>query len=523
MNSCEMKAILNANCALEQRLFYMGFYATTAKENKHCWSELLKGWNTFLLDDMNFFVHPKQSFYMYHMDNISIALIGHAYHPYRMMDNEDEILRMLTQVDNENFFDEICSLTGIYSIIWKDNEDCWKILGDASGMQTVYYCQNRDEIHISSHINLLGDILDLTIDPYVEHLSKYRFYKLLGDALPGDLTKFSQIKRLVPNHYVRFGDTVQCYRFHTPEVRKMDYEAIVDEASMLLHNNLQLISQKWKKPAISLTGGCDSKTTLACANGLYDRFSYFSYISSEEELVDAEAAHNICNQVLGYDDKHTIYTIPGEDEAFADIEAHRAVLFYNSGSLRKTNLNDVRKRCYFASVDDFDVEVKSWVSEVGRAYYSKRFNNRTKFPKTPTPRVCTTMYKFFFHNRKLVKQTDAVFAEYLKQFPLNSKTIPWQEQFFWEFRVLSWNGNVITGEHRYSYDIAIPYNNCKLLELLLSVPLQDRISDRLYMDMRKKMNSEIDATGIHVQNLKHTSNRAKIENLYFCLHSRFPL
>ena len=38
-----------------------------------------------------------------------------------------------------------------------------------------------------------------------------------------------------------------------------------------------------KKVSISITGGRDSTTTLACANGLYDRFHYFSYISNEAE------------------------------------------------------------------------------------------------------------------------------------------------------------------------------------------------------------------------------------------------
>ena len=50
---------------------------------------------------------------------------------------------------------------------------------------------------------------------------------------------------------------------------------------------MALIPKKWERPAISLTGGCDSKTTLACARGNYEKYTYFSYDSQKNELPDA--------------------------------------------------------------------------------------------------------------------------------------------------------------------------------------------------------------------------------------------
>ena len=289
-----------------------------------------------------------------------------------------------------------------------------------------------------------------------------------------------------------------------------------------MHANMALIAQKWKAPAISLTGGCDSKTTLACANGLYHRFKYFSYISSEAEKVDAEAAHQIC-QALGLE--HRIYRIPDCDEELENVSDAADILFWNTGSIRRSNPNDVRKRIYFDGIKDFDIEVKSWSSEIGRAYYSKRFHGRKDFGEKPTPRKCTTLYKFFFHNRKLVRQTDQIFKEYLEKYFRSDPVspLPWQEQFFWEFRVPSWNGLVITGEHRYSFDITIPYNNRILLQLLLSTSIENRINDTIYAQIREKMNPVIERTGITVQNLLHTERRERAENLYYTLHSKFPL
>lgn len=59
--------------------------------------------------------------------------------------------------------------------------------------------------------------------------------------------------------------------------------------------------------------------------------------------------------------------------------------------------------------------------------------------------------------------------------------------------------------------------------LLLSVPIEKRIQDQLYTDIRNHMNSQIDKTGISVTNLKHTAMRAKLENVYWVLHSKFPM
>ena len=114
-----------------------------------------------------------------------------------------------------------------------------------------------------------------------------------------------------------------------------------------------------------------------------------------------------------------------------------------------------------------------------------------------------------------------MFEKYIRKYFEQAKVNPveWQEQLFWEFRVPSWNGLVITGEHRYSFDITIPYNNRKIFELLLSASIEDRISDRVYTDIRTKMNPAIDLTGVAVTNLKHTERREIIENSYFITHS----
>ena len=144
----------------------------------------------------------------------------------------------------------------------------------------------------------------------------------------------------------------------------------------------------------------------------------------------------------------------------------------------------------------------------------------------PTPlsnRNLTSMYKFFVTNRKLVKQTDKAFEEYRKKIDFDNGLYNYDpsDMFLWEIRYGGWGGLVITGEHRYSFDITIPYNNRNLMKLFLSLPLEDRIKDKPHEDVIKLMNKTIDDTGITIVNYNETKKRMYIEKMYFNLNNWF--
>jgi len=510
MSSTEhINQICKDNKEFRNKIFARGFLVTDCDFN-------LSGypfyglWSEYTVHNCHVYVHPQQHCFI----KGNRILIGHAYNPFESEYDELKILDTLN-------FETLNQLTGIFTVICLDDKTV-RIYGDSTCMQCTFYGVINGHYYISSHANLIGDLLGLEWDPYVERLVKYRFFKFFGTQLPGDLSEYRELKRLVPNHYVDISDgVISVKRFYFPHSLLVKEDDIVDNVASILRDSLKIIADKWKKPSISLTGGCDSKTTLSCANGLYDRFGYFSYISSNEEKVDANAAHDICG---GLGLEHRIYEIPPNDSDFKNIEIVRTILKHNCGDMRPNNSNDVRKRAWFAENELFDVEVKSWVSEIGRAYYSKRFAGRTNFGEKPTPRKCSTLYKVFLNYRKLLYETDRVFESYLNDYfkQAEENPLPWQEQFFWEFRVAAWNGLVITHEHRYSFDITIPYNNRILLEYLLSAPINYRINDLIHKKIRLKMDPNVDSANISVQNVNHTKNRARIENMYYAINAHLP-
>lgn len=516
-----LKEKLDMRQDLQHYLYRMGFLITN-KEISIVEYPFYENWKKTSVKGYNFIIHNQQKLFLYEKEDKVYFLIGHAYNPFTMVADEVVILSYISE-NTEEFYNRVNELSGNFILGFINDQDEITFMSDATCMQQIFYGKHEGYLYITSHSKLLGDICELNMVEYVKKLISYKYYKLFGLMLPGDITQYENFYRVIPNFSIIYKNGEfnhnRFYSIHTNNPKKLLYEDIIKNSANILHNNMKLIAEKWDRPAISMTGGCDSKTTLSCTNGLYDRFQYFSYSSSQEEQVDVDAAKTICEKL---NLQHKTYNIPLTKQE--DYELYKEIIEYNTGKIGdKTKENEIIKRIYFVENDDFDLEVKSWVSEIARAYYYKRFNKQ-KFPETPTPRYMTTLYKVFFNNRKLVKETDEIFADFLQKYYIETDFTKddWIEIFFWEFRVGAWKGLVISGEHKLAFDITIPYNNRKLLELLLSTPIEARIMDQPHKDIQKMMNKEIYDMGISVTNVKHTDRRANIEKAYLEIHTRIP-
>ena len=347
----------------------------------------------------------------------------------------------------------------------------------------------------------------------------------MGPYMPGDITPYEQTKRIVPNITYSYSEKmgITHRRFYPSMNLNMvktdaEYKTAIIKAAEILNNNLKLITQKWRRPAISLTGGIDSGTTFAAANGLYDRFETFSYQSVPKEVPDVVAAKKIADH---FRTKHTIYYIPDNNSDIKDFEIKAAILIHNDGYIAPQYPNEVRKRCYLEEHCDINVEVKSWVSETIRAYWHKHFD-RKSLPVL-SPKLYRNLYKIFLGNRSLAHQIDEIFEDYINTYDYNAvpETFLPADMFRWEVTNNSWGGLNIS-EMRYCFEITIPYNNRKLLETLLCIPLEKRISDQHHLDMKKYLNEDMYNMNIVIQNKEQTKIRARLLNIVFNINMWLP-
>lgn len=522
-----IKNILEANADLREFLFVRGFLVTNKNDINTNEFPFYGIWNCRQVGNVYFYTHKKTGFHICEASGKACFIMGHAYNPFTMEIDENKILeRMLPFVGTDEIYKYIDELTGIF-VFGTMEDGKISFVVDPSGMQSACYCIDAKDFYISSHAQLVADVCSYEMDPFVEKLITYKWYpRVMGPYLPADMTPFSKVKRVVPNIeylYREIDNAVEHKRFY-PLVElsecktEEEYEVVIKEAADILKNNMSLVVEKWEKPWLSLTGGIDSNTTFAAANGNYERIKTFSYCSAEKETIDCDAA-KIISEKFNVD--WTLFNIPDTNEGIDRFDERKAIISHNNGYIGLEKDNELRKRIILQEQCLADVEIKSWTSETIRAYWYKHYG-RKKMPKL-SAKLYRNLYKIFITNRKLAHQIDKIFAEYIEKFEYAKipSQYPAADMHYNEMTWGSWGGLNIS-EMKYCFDITIIYNNRRFLDLLFRVPLEKRISDQHHLDMKKYLNKDLFDMNIRVVNMKETKFRAFALNLIFTLNSWLP-
>lgn len=511
---------------LNKYLFVRGFFLSTNNDIDLSAFPFYNNWNkTKIYDGYYAYTHNLQKVHYVNVDGNVFFIFGHAYNPFTMEIDEDKILeRIGKSYGKADYQDKLDEITGVF-VVGSIVNGKVSFIVDPSGMQSACYGYVGGHFYMSSHPQLIGDICNLTMCDLAKELVGYKwYYRVMGPYLPGDMTQFDDVKRIVPNIEYTFAEGKFTHRRFYPlkdlaECKNdAEYNDTIQKAADILKNNMQLVSEKWNKPYISLTGGIDSNTTFAAANGIYDKFKTFSYVSAEKETIDADAAKTISDR---FGVERILYKIPDTSNGLKNFEEIKAIIDHNNGYIARGKDNEYRKRVYLMENLDCDVEVKSWVSETIRAYWYKHYG-RKKMPKL-SPKLYRNLYKIFIANRSLAHKIDKVFAKYIEEFEY--KKVPAQyppaDLHYNEVTWGSWGGLNISEMKIYT-DITFIYNNRVFLDLLFKVPLEKRISDQHHLDMKKYLNKDLYDMNIRVVNMKETDFRAFALNVIFTINSILP-
>lgn len=84
----------------------------------------------------------------------------------------------------------------------------------------------------------------------------------------------------------------------------------------------------------------------------------------------------------------------------------------------------------------------------------------------------------------------------------------------------SW-GMMVTQSLDLCHRITFPFNNRKLVELMLTLPREYRINDNAHNDMIKSANKDIYDANIHILNNYFLSKRILLERTYFKYRTMF--
>ena len=523
----DVKTILEKHKDLREFLFIRGFLMT---DNDQIPSEeypFYGAWNCEKHGNYYFWTHPKTGIHTFDHDDKTYFLLGHAYNPFTMEIDEKVILRRIAEHHNEpDYYDYFDEITGVfaYGVIADGRVE---YIADPSGMQSLCAGTVNGCFYLTSHPQLVADLCGLEMDPFVKRLVEYKWYRrVMGGYLPTDLTPFRYLKRVVPNQAYTFdasNHSVSHIRFYPLKDLKecatdADYQQTIEAAANILKNSMELVLQKWENPWLSLTGGIDSNTAFAAANGHYDQLHTFSYVSAKKETIDCAASRKISEH---FNVPWTAFNIPEDPNELDRYEERAAIIAHNDGYVALTPANEVRKRVVLQNECPADAEIKNWTSETIRAYWYKHYG-RKQMPKL-SGKLFRNLYKIFLTNRSLAHELDRMFDAYIDEFEYRKipEQYPPADMHYNEVTWGSWGGLNIT-EMKYCYDHVVIYNNRRFLDLLFKVPLEKRISDQHHLDMKKYLNPELFDMGIRVVNMHETPTRAFLLNIIFTMNMILP-
>ena len=300
-------------------------------------------------------------------------LIGHAYDPWSGAHNEGEILGQLDAAyseSEETFLGALECLSGRFVLFLFRPDGTGLAVQDAVGLRNLFLAQTGDGPCFASHSQLLADVLGLERDPAVDRLASSHFYGIGIRHLPGLKTPFRTMRMLSANTLLRLPDlTVERFFPRRPHPESNELPETARLVGEVLAGSMELLNRK-KPLALSLSMGTDSRVSFAASRRVRDRVHYFSYISDRDEEKDAAGAQELC-RLRGLD--HSVYRVPVN--ALGDLENSElsTILDHNAAYIRKPKPAERAKLHYLLEhLPKGMMEVKTHVSEIGRAFYCKK-------------------------------------------------------------------------------------------------------------------------------------------------------
>ena len=486
-------------------------------------------WNKTDIGDYCVLTHPKVHSFAHRLDDdASIVLIGHALNPFQDEIDENVIIERLGELyflDHSAFLDALDELTGVFVLFVVRGKNLFAVQ-DPGGQKMLYFGKVRDRLVITSTPQLAADVFGLQPDTGVERILNSKGYYRGSGFLPGNLSPYTELKRLGPNTSVTYKNGSFLFSRIFPREERMEVrteaekQALTEQMHRLFSKNLELTIQKWDRVALSLTGGMDSQTTFANAKPWWDRLFVYSFISKPSEKLDADAAADICAK-LGV--SHHLYQIPENADEIEDYDFLEKVIEQNTSNICKINPNEKRKYIWLERKNDFDVEIKSDMSEVGRAYTERKYKG-VKVPRKMAPRHLTIGQARYFLEPWGMRFADRAYRSFMEETGLTGDLLGYSmhDLVYWEVRMGAWASTSFASQE-YFHEIMIPYNNRRLLAMFLRFPESDRKQDLPHKRLMKSGSPELAHLQVQVKDSYMGMKRMAAETLYYYYATRLNL
>lgn len=459
------------------------------------------------LDDI---AHAKESGY-------DILILGHCYNPFSgelSQEVASQLLCLWVKKDNNAFYDYLGEISGRFVILLAESDGKLNVWGDACGTLPVCYHNNDSGIYLSSHAHFIKEAAGLQDDPLITSLAKTKFYNLGIRHCPADLTEVEGVRMLTPNLQLSYeSGSVEISRIFPRAMREeRPDDKVVREVSQALKSSIQCLLS-YKKPVLcALSGGVDSRISLAATKGERESIAFFTFAGEGNASRDLECTR-LLGETLSLD--FSAINLPSVSEDRAFFNTYRCL----QGETRWPNAKETLQRLtYFGERDAF--EIRSSVSEVARSFIKRKFH--VKHLKL-TPSNMVPLYKRVPFSKKWHSKLENEFNKWMEKSEFKEVSrlgYDWLDFYYWEHRVGTWQSLVMQDADYYTNPTVV-FNNRKVLAMFLSAPEKFRETDEL----QKRVMLELDMDSLDVPLVKNFGKKAVLRELaeftYLALYRSF--
>lgn len=346
------------------------------------------------------------------------------------------------------------------------------VVPDCQATQAVFYA-SRGGLAMGSQPALVAAATGSGPDEAAEQmLQDLRAARKRGVVfLPGTMTTHENVLPLVPNHLlrVRLGDAtaeVTHERFwpFQDRVEITDSSRITREFLDYFREHTKLLCSIGR-PIVSLTGGLDSRTTLAAALPHLHRDSFtFTYYNPRDGLVGEGApldvfTANALSNAVGVQHRVLRWRQPASDSPFAEI-------YDRTYPVRRGSTGAAH--AMWADLPHDIIHLQSIGAELGTTFYA----SRPGVPITPQ-RLLEIVTGRSDLPEQMARDAFGDYLDYAQFSPSAIGGYDYHDVFYWEQRMGKW-GYQKYQDGDFSHRMLMPFNARGLIEIMQSLPYQQR-------------------------------------------------
>jgi hypothetical protein len=363
--------------------------------------------------------------------------------------------------------DMIDGWSGRFLLIFRSDAST-KVLTDACALRSAYY-SFRNGLSIASHAAIVAKRIGAGPSRLMAEAHQDPRWKGSEGRYAGHATAFESVWVLTPNTLIDVNEKRIRRFFPRAPLSARSSEHAAEIVAPILRRTVETICARYKV-AISLTGGYDSRVTLAAARRVAPGIEFFTYVEPGETIheTDFQAAKDIAEGVGLRHRRLDLSPAAGEEW-----EAFQAALTHDIYTIHRRDA----AWAYYKSFPDTDIHLRSNLGEIGRAFYRK--NRPIIYPFNAVAMADVFKPRKMSDNPAVLKLFrrfyDAVEFSRIENYD------PY-DMLYWEQRMGSWHTSlVLQGDN--AFESLVIFNNRNVLMPLLGAPVEERRASRTFTRM----------------------------------------